>query len=160
MSKTIQSGRHEVTVIEAEIGESKNKGTPGVFFRFRDDAGDEIEGTLWLTETVGASGKSPFDRTLETMRLAFGFNDDFTKVSQQCVDKRCSITVEDEADNNGKFWPRVKWINPLRGPSSKPAGGSLLASLSKKAKAVPKPADMPKTQASKPANESSDQPPF
>lgn len=154
MSKTIQSGRHEVTVIEAEIGESKNKGTPGVFFKFEDEIGDQIEGTLWLTETVGASGKSPFDRSLETLRLAFGFNDDFTKVSEQCVGKRCSITVEDEADDKGKFWPRVKWINPLRGPSSKPAGGSLLATLSKKAKAVPKPADMPKAQAPKPAADS------
>lgn len=141
---TIQAGKHEVTVISAEIGESKTKGTPGVFFKFKADNGDEIEGQMWLTDTVGANGKSPFERGLETLRMTFGFNDDFTKIGDQIEGKRCSITVEDEADDKGRFWPRVKWINALRGPSSKPAGSSLLARLTKQAKGVAKPADMPK----------------
>lgn len=146
---TIQTGRHTVTVKSADVGESKKKGTPGVFFTFRDERGDEIEGTLWLTETASASGVTPLERSLETLRLAFAFNDDFSTLSDQCTGKQCSITVEEEADEKGKFWPRVKWINALRGSSSAPAGKSLLASLTAKAKKIAKPADMPKPTAAK-----------
>lgn len=134
---TIQPGRHTVTVTAAEVGESKKKSTPGVFFEFRNEEGETIDGSLWLTESC-------LERTINTLREAFGFNDDFTTLSDQCVGKECSITVEMEADQNDatKEWPRVKWINPIR-TTNKPAAGGLLASLSAKAKAIARPAGAP-----------------
>lgn len=132
---TIQPGRHTVTVTTAEVGESKKKGTPGVFFDFVDPQGDTIAGELWLTENT-------LERNTNTLREAFGFNDDFGTLPEQCIGKQCSITVELEADTNGKDWPRVKWINPLR-TANKPAAGGLLAQLSAKAKAIARPAGAP-----------------
>lgn len=132
---TIQPGRHTVTVTAAEVGESKKKGTPGAFFDFVDAHGDTIRGELWFTD-------STIERNTNTLREAFGFNDDFATLPEQCIGKQCSITVEMEADDKGKDWPRVKWINPLRA-ANKPAGNSLLASLSAKAKAIARPAGAP-----------------
>lgn len=129
---TIQPGRHAVTVIAAEVGESKNKGTPGVFFTFRDAGGDTIEGTLWLSENA-------FERSVNTLRTAFGFDDNFDTIAGQLIDKECSITVEMEDDDKGREWPRVKWINPARSAASKPAAGGLLARLSAQAKRTAKP---------------------
>ena len=139
---SFQPGKHTVTISEVSVGESSKKGTPGVFFTFRDSEGNTIEGTLWLTESC-------YERTLKTLR-ELGFNDDFATISDQLTDRQCSITVELEADDNGKEWPRVKWINPLRA-AGKPAGSDLLSRLSAQAKRIPRPADLPPPQAKKPA---------
>jgi len=132
----IQSGKNiTVIVTAAEVGESKKKSTPGVLLSFKNDEGT-IDGSLWLTS--GA-----LKRSLNTLRECFGFNDDFATLPEQCIGKQCVITVEDEADDKGKFWPRVKWINAIR-TANKPAAGELLARLSAQAKGIARPADAPK----------------
>jgi len=129
------TGKHTATVIKAEVAESKTKGTPGVFFTFRTASG-EIDGTLWLSE-------KPYERTLETLRKVFGFNDDFETLGTQLEGRECSITIETKTDDKGRDWPEVKWINEAKGSASKPAAGGLLARLTAQAKKIAKPAGMP-----------------
>jgi len=147
------TGRFTATIKKAEVGESTKKGTPGVFFLFQTEAG-EIDGSLWLTDTRSTPGKpTPYERTLNTLRECFGFNDDFATLSAQLEGRECSITVELEAGTDGKEWPRVKWINPIR-QAAKPAAGGLLARLTAQARGIAKPAGMPAPQprpAAKPA---------
>lgn len=137
------TGRFTATVTKAEVGESQKKGTPGVFFQFRTEAG-EIDGELWLTDTRSAPDKpTPYERALNTLRSCFGFNDDFNTLAAQVEGRECSITVEMEFSKDGtKEFPRVKWINPIR-QAAKPAATGLLARLSAQAKRIAKPADMP-----------------
>jgi len=131
------TGRFTATVQKAEVGESTKKGTPGVFFTFKTSEG-EIDGSLWLSE-------KPYERTLNTLRECFGFNDDFATLGAQVEGRECSITVEIETAEDGKEWPRVKWINPIRA-AAKPAASGLLARLSSQAKTIAKPAGMPAPQ--------------
>jgi hypothetical protein len=136
------TGKHTATVIKAEVAESKTKGTPGVFFTFRTASG-EIDGAFWLTEKEftkrDGTTSSPITETLTTLRKVFGFNDDFETLGTQIEGRECSITIENETDDKGKDWPRVKWINALGGSASKP----LLARLTAQAKKIAKPAGMP-----------------
>lgn len=133
------TGRFTANVIKAEVGESTKKGTPGVFFTFKTEEG-EINGTLWLSPAA-------YERTLNTLRECFGFNDDFASLAAQVEGREVSITVEMEPDSSDatKEWARVKWINPIRA-AAKPVAGGLLAQLSAKAKAIAKPAGMPAPQ--------------
>ena len=136
------TGRFTALVQKAEIGESTKKGTPGVFFSFRTSEG-EIDGTLWLSE-------KPYERSLNTLRECFGFNDDFASLAAQAEGREVSITVETETDEKGKDWSRVKWINPIRSAAAKPVAGGMLARLSAQAKSIAKPAGMPAPQPAKP----------
>jgi hypothetical protein len=132
---SIQPGKNIlVTVASAEVGESKTKGTPGVFFKFENDEG-QIEGELWL------SGGA-LERSLNTLREAFAFNDDFATFTEQVTGKQCVIEVEMK-EYKGKNYPKVKWINAVR-TAAKPAAGGLLARLSAQAKGIARPADAPK----------------
>lgn len=135
------TGRFTALVQKAEVGESTKKGTPGVFFSFKTSEG-EIDGTLWLSE-------KPYERSLNTLRECFGFNDDFATLATQAEGREVSITVETETDDKGKDWSRVKWINPIRA-AAKPVAGGMLARLSAQAKAIAKPAGMPAPQPAKP----------
>lgn len=135
------TGRYTATVTKAEVGESTKKNTPGVFFSFKSSEG-EIDGTLWLSE-------KPYERSLNTLRECFGFNDDFASLAVQAEGREVSITVETETDDKGKDWSRVKWINPIRA-AAKPVAGGMLARLSAQAKAIAKPAGMPAPQLAKP----------
>ena len=146
------TGRFTATVIKAEVGESQKKGTPGVFFQFRTEEG-EIDGALWLTETRSSPDKpSPYERTLNTLRETFGFNDDFATLGEQVEGRECSITVEMEPSQDGtKEFARVKWINPLR-QAAKPAAGGLLARLTAQAKRIAKPAGMPAPAPARPSS--------
>ena len=135
---SIQPGKNIlVTVASAEVGESKTKNTPGVFFKFSNDEG-EIEGELWLSE-------NPYERTLNNLRECFGFNDDFATLTEQVTGKQCVIEVEIR-EYKGKSYPNVKWINPVRA-AAKPAVGGLLARLSAQAKGFARSADAPKPNA-------------
>jgi len=128
------TGKYTATVVRAEIAESKTKGTPGVFFTFRTSEG-EIDGTLWLSEKA-------YERTLNTLRVVFGFNDDFASLAEQVETRECSITVKNELDDQGKEWPRVQWINALKS-ANKPAATGLLAKLTANARKIAKPANTP-----------------
>lgn len=130
------TGKFIATVRKVTVGESTKKGTPGVFFDFETGEG-AIEGTLWLSEKA-------YERTLNTLRECFGFNDDFSTLAEQAEGKQVNIDVQMEPDEKGeKEWPRVKWINPLRA-AAKPVAGGLLAQLSARAKMVARPATAPK----------------
>jgi hypothetical protein len=132
---TIQSGKNIlVTVIAAEVSESKNTSTPGVFFTFENDEG-KINGNLWL------SGGA-YENSLNRLRKAFAFNDDFPSLPEQVIGKQCMIEVEIE-EYKDKSYPKVKWINAVQ-TAAKPAAGDLLARLTKLAKETPRPADAPK----------------
>lgn len=124
MSK-IQLGRQAATVTACSIGESTNKGTPGVFLTFKNDSNETIDSALWLSEKA-------FERTVKVLRDVFDFDDNFDTIDGQVIDKRCSITVEEEVDDKGKAWPRVKWINPEK-HAHKPAADDFLKQLSAKA---------------------------
>jgi len=136
------TGRFTALVQKAEVGESTKKGTPGVFFSFKTSEG-QIDGTLWLSE-------KPYERSLNTLRECFGFNDDFASLAAQAEGREVSITVETETDEKGKDWSRVKWINAIRSAAAKPVAGGMLARLSAQAKAIAKPAGMPAPQPAKP----------
>jgi hypothetical protein len=135
------TGRFTALVQKAEVGESTKKGTPGVFFSFKTSEG-EIDGTLWLSEKT-------YERSLNTLRECFGFNDDFATLADQAEGREVSITVETETDEKGKDWSRVKWINAIRS-AAKPVAGGMLARLSAQAKSIAKPAGMPAPQPAKP----------
>ena len=124
---SIQPGKNIlVTVASAEVGESKTKGTPGVFFKFENDEG-QIEGELWL------SGGA-LERSLNTLREAFAFNDDFATFTEQVTGKQCVIEVEMQ-EYKGKNYPKVKWINAVR-TSAKPASASSSRALSAASRAA------------------------
>lgn len=156
---TIQPGRHTATVIAATVGESKNTRTPGVFIDFQLSDGAEINGTLWLSEKA-------YERTLNTLREVFAFNDDFATIHDQLDGRPCSVTIVMELDQRdlSKEWPRVKWINPIGGTREIPkVETSILARLTQQARAIARPADAPKPQpkiAPKPAQIESDEVPF
>ena len=155
---TITEGRHKATVVAATVGESSQNKTPGVFIDFQLEGGADIRGTLWLTDKQFTikSGKragqtsTPYEETLNTLREVFGFNDDFATIHDQLEGRACSVVIEHEADQKDptKFWPRVKWINAANaGPKPvAPVDNSLLARLSRQAKAVARPADAPAPQ--------------
>lgn len=150
----IQAGRYAAEATAANVGESKTKGTPGVFLTFQIDGGGTIDATLWLSEKA-------FERSVEVLREVFGFDDNFDTVEGQIVGKRCSITVEMEADKNDstKFWPRVKWINPER-EAPKPVASDFLAQLSAKAARIVRTTPAPPPKPSAPAPEKDEDIPF
>ena len=129
----IQLGRQPATAIACTVGESTKKGTPGVFLTFRNDEGATIETALWLSEKA-------FERTVQVLREVFGFDDNFDTIEGQVIEKRCSITVEEELDDKGKAWPRVKWINPEQ-TAPKAAPADFLKQLSAKASRILRKAD-------------------
>lgn len=143
MSTQITEGRHKATVVAAQVGESNTNKTPGVFIDFQLEGGADIRGTLWLSEKA-------YERSLNTLREVFAFNDDFATIHDQLEGRPCSVVIEHEADQKDptKFWPRVKWINAANGGRKEvaPVETSLLARLSKQAKAVARPADAPAPQ--------------
>ena len=139
----IQPGRHKATVLTAAVGESSQNKTPGVFIDFQLEEGGTIRGTLWLSEKA-------YERSLNTLREVFAFNDDFATIQEQLEGRACSVVIELEEDQKeaGKWWPRVKWINAANaGPKPvAPVDNSLLARLSRQAKAVARPAEAPAPQ--------------
>lgn len=141
---TIQPGHHKANVLSARVGESSEKKTPGVFIDFQLEEGGTIRSTIWLSERA-------YERSLNTLREVFAFNDDFATVNEQLEGRACSVVIELEEDQKeaGKFWPRVKWINAAgAGPKAvAPVENALLARLTNKAKGIARPADAPAPQA-------------
>ena len=139
----IEPGRHKATVLADQVGESSEKKTPGVFIDFQLEEGGTIRGTLWLSDKA-------YERSLNTLREVFAFNDDFATVGPQLEGRACSVVIELEQDREDpdKHWPRVKWINAVGGPKAvAPVEDSLLARLSRQAKGIARPAEAPAPQA-------------
>ena len=121
----IPIGKHTATVIAAALTES-SKGTPCVQIEF-DASGETITAWLYLSDAA-------FERSVKTLRDAFGFDDEFENLADQLVGQKCQIVVEEEADDKGQLRPRVKWINSLRS-APRPLSNAevLIAKLSAKA---------------------------
>ena len=84
------TGRFTAIAQKAEVGESTKKGTPGVFFTFKTSEG-EIDGSLWLSDRA-------YERTLNTLRECFGFNDDFASLGAQVEGRECSVNAVKSAN--------------------------------------------------------------
>ena len=124
----IPIGKHTATVTGAFLSES-SKGTPCVQIEF-DASGETITAWLYLSDAA-------FERSVKTLRDAFGFDDDFETLAQQLVEKQCQIVVEEEADDKGNLRPRVKWINSLRSAPRPLSNAEVLtAKLSAKASRI------------------------
>jgi len=124
----IPIGKHTATVYGAFLSES-SKGTPCVQIEF-DASGETITAWLYLSDAA-------FERSVKTLREAFGFDDDFETLAQQLVEKQCQIVVEEEADDKGVLRPRVKWINSLRSAPRPLSNAEVLtAKLSAKASRI------------------------
>lgn len=130
MSLIKSAGRYAVTANDAELGESEKTGTPYLAIQFVTETGDELAGYLYLSDKA-----LPY--SLKTLREVFGFDDDFGTVVEQVKGKPASIVVELET-YEGKERAKIQFINK-QGREAKPLAdaGSLLASLTAKAKRIP-----------------------
>lgn len=109
-----QAGRYEGVVEQPQswLAKSKDKGTPSIRLPIRVINDPEEEGALiywdgWLTDNA-------FERTIETLVAAFGFDGDLNGLeagSQTLAGMPCQIEVEME-EYNGKSRAKVKWLNP------------------------------------------------
>jgi hypothetical protein len=145
MSLLKTAGRHAATATQCEIDEPEGKAA-SVRILFHTDTGEEI--TAWLslkTEYGAGKQKSAFDITLDTLRSAFGFDDNFETLPSQVEGKECDIVTEFET-YNGKERLRVKFVNPPGGgmKAATPPRVSTLAALSAQAKRIARPAGAPK----------------
>lgn len=110
---TIQAGTWPVEVDATFLGKSSKKGTGYVGVRFKDETGDTITAYLYTSDAAIA-------RTVETLeRLGWSLSasngDLFTlHETNLIVGAKCEIVVEDE-EYDGKWRPKVKWINELGG---------------------------------------------
>lgn len=132
---SIQPGRYLGIIKNATIGESTNTKTPGVFLEIKThETGDTVEATLWLSEKA-------IERNVNVLRECIGFDGDFSTIAKQAIGREVSIVVEMELADNGKEYPRVKWVNPPK--KERPSAGSdLIARLTAQAKRIPKPAGL------------------
>jgi len=109
---TIKAGTYVVTVKGTHLGKSPKKGTGYVGVRFEDEVGDTITAFLYTSDAA-------IGRTIETLEQALGWNveahngDLFSlHETDLLVGKQVEIVVEDE-EYEGKYRPKVKWINAL-----------------------------------------------
>jgi hypothetical protein len=159
------AGTFPATVTRCEIEELPGK-DPTVRIAFATAQGDI---TAWLnlrTEVSPGKKMSPFDVTLETLRNAFGFDDNFETLTGQVVGKRVEIVTELRSWN-GAEQCRVKYINdpanPRKAAASSPAAKSTLKALTQHAKKTPRSTPAPATklkQATPPAPAPADDEPL
>ena len=117
---------NNVAVISGELIESKEKRTPGVELLFQlsdEDGGEQIRGTLWLSE--GA-----IKRSVESLRHTGWQGDDLSELST-VGSKLCQIVVETE-EYNGRGYPRVKWVNANESAGGGGAGQARMSDVAKK----------------------------
>lgn len=116
-----EDGRFVAKVTGVELGEAKT-GTPFMQLNFETEEGS-IAGRLYFSEKA-------FDRSLNTLKEAFGFDGDFNNLDP-LKGQECSITTEFEKfemDNGEeKDVLRVKWINPKGGSKMDPSERKSLA---------------------------------
>lgn len=115
---TTEDGR----TVYAQIGSSKEKQTPQVVINFQILDGEYTGVTLaWIgffSATVGKSGVSVAQRTIESLRVCGFKGDDLDALEDQTLDQEVQITVEMD-EYQGKRRPKVLWVN-------RPGGGGLV----------------------------------
>lgn len=101
----LEPGRYYAQVEKFRWVESQSKGTPGVELVFvvtrGDMAGQKLSETLWLTE------KTMEKRTKDLYTCGWDGSEQLNGLGSVEV----SITVENEIGQNGRSYPRVKWID-------------------------------------------------
>lgn len=97
-------------------GTDKSPFTAAVCFEVLNgpQAGQKITAFLYFSDTAGKSGKTVFERSLESLRVCGFTGDDIDKFADQTPDIECSIVVEHET-YQGKTTAKVKWINQAGG---------------------------------------------
>jgi len=114
MAKITTEDRFDVTVKDVGIGESKNTGTPYIYFYFQTAEGDGIGAYQYLSEKAA-------EYTLPMLEEVFGFDNNFNNL-EQFKGKPANITTGFEDDNKGGQQLRVKFINkPFSAPPPAPA---------------------------------------
>ncbi len=144
------AGRYDVTVKAVDIDQPAGK-DPSVRLIFATASGDEITAWLNLKTTYSAGAKmSAFEVSLKTLREAFGFDDDFSRLSEQVLGREASIVVELEPYENPKTRQtedraKVKWINRVGGglKAAVVPPASALSALTAAAKRIALPAGAP-----------------
>lgn len=143
-------GSIPVKVKSLAFTETAVKKSPQIEIVVEDSKGDYLSGYLSL---VGGA----LEVTVNTLRQAFGFNNDFETLKEQVVGKECIIVTAMESDGNGGERIRIKFINNIRS-GGKPIEnvGALLKNLTAQAKRIvtkDRPAAAPRKQADDDANE-------
>jgi hypothetical protein len=128
MSKLNEAGDFLATVKEAEFAESE-KGTPSLALLFETEKGS-IWGNMYLSDAA-------IERTVQALREAFNFDNNFDSLPTQVLNKQCNIVCEFEENEDGKEWLRVKWVNPVRKSKPLSNAAALLKQLSERAKRIP-----------------------
>lgn len=90
------------SAFNARLVTSKDKGTPGVEMEIRNEHGEEITATLYITDNT-------MKRTVESLRHTGWRGDDFSELSS--VGSKLFQVVVDAEEYKGKWYSRVKWIN-------------------------------------------------
>lgn len=129
MPKITEAGRYMAKVLSSEVGEAQT-GTPFVSLDLETtgpdgDEGKHITAYLYLSERA-------FERTAGVLRDVFGFDGEFADLEKQVNGRPCSITVEEEEDDQGEVRMKVAWVNSPR--RSKPVEEGFLAKLTRKAR--------------------------
>ncbi len=154
MPKIKEAGDYEVTVKKTTLGESSKKATPFVEFLFETESGDSIEGRLYLSDAA-------LQRSVQTLREVFEFDNNFETIATQTEGKPASITVKIEEYTNDrgeiKEAAQVAWINRPGGGGRKIApianAAKTLSRLSMLAAKVPAKDGAPAKKPTAPSNE-------
>lgn len=107
---------------EVVLGASKNKGTPFIEVYLQitqgDAKGQRVRWTSYFTDTKTASGKTPAERTIESMQLMGWDGEDIGEFADNALHgldaNEVDIVVEleeYEKDGETKQMPKVQWIN-------------------------------------------------
>ena len=107
MAYKLESGTHDVEITHGGFSVTA-KGTGGIKVRFADIAGGYIDHVMWCTEK-----KIPWTtKDLNTLgvNVAEMTPGEFRDIGKRLVQARARIVVEDE-EYQGKWTPKVKWIN-------------------------------------------------
>ncbi len=127
MQRIKEANDYEVIVKTTTLGESEKKKTPFVDFLFATESGETINGQLYLSDAA-------LERTVQTLREVFGFDDNFETIAEQTEGKPANITVvlEEYTNDKGetKEYAKVAWINKPGGIARK------IAPIANAAKAI------------------------
>jgi len=99
----MENGIHNNCVgLNPRLVNSKEKGTPGVELELKNEHGEVITHTLWITDKT-------MERVVKSLRHMGWVGDDISDLSS-VGSQLCQIEVVTE-DYNGRGYPKVAWIN-------------------------------------------------
>lgn len=131
MPNITEAGDYEVTISNAEFGESSN-GTPFVTFKGTTSEGDSIQAWIYLSE-------KSLPHAIKTLRDAFEFDGNFETLIEQIDGKQAKFVVVIE-EYEGKERAKVQFVNSINGGyKAKPLANApaFLKSLTERAKKIP-----------------------